>query len=533
MQDQASDACQETKSHLGNPYFIGDQPAGTQVSGWFAAWTPKPSAYAVVAQNSRDVAAAVDFARNHHLRLVVKGGGHSYQGTSNAPDSLLIWTRAMQQCDVHDAFIPQGCEGMVAPMKAVSVAAGMMWMDVYDRVTTQAGRYVQGGGCATVGVAGLVQSGGFGSFSKRFGTAAASLIEAEIVTSDGKIRIVNQGQDPELLWALKGGGGGSFGVVTRLTLKTHDLPDYLGAASGAIQARSDDAFRRLISHFMAFYRDSLCNPHWGESATIGAHNALRISMVCQGLDSEAAKIVWRPFFDWVRGSPQDFTITDELWVGARPGRDWWDVEGRRKWGSDSVIFDDRPAASPLHGWWRGDQEQVGAYLHGYESLWLPADLLTDPARLGEALFNASRATDFQLHFNKGLAGAPAEALRAAADTATNPAVIAAFALAIVANGGAPRYDGLAVAPDADLKAKSDATEVDRAIHALRAVAPEPGSYVSESNFFLERWSAAFWGAHYPRLLAAKRRYDPDGLFFVRHGVGSEEWSDDGFIKIGG
>ncbi len=84
-------------------------------------------------------------------------------------------------------------------------------MDVYDAVTTRAGRYVQGGGCITVGVAGLVQSGGFGTFSKDFGLAAAKLIEAEVVTADGRLRIANACTTPELFWALKGGGGGTFG----------------------------------------------------------------------------------------------------------------------------------------------------------------------------------------------------------------------------------------------------------------------------------------------------------------------------------
>ena len=73
----------------------------------------------------------------------------------------------------------------------------------------EAGRYVQGGGCTTVGVAGLVQGGGFGSFSKAFGTAAASLLEAQIVTADGKVRVANAVQEPDLFWALKGGGGGT------------------------------------------------------------------------------------------------------------------------------------------------------------------------------------------------------------------------------------------------------------------------------------------------------------------------------------
>ena len=128
--------------------------------------------------------------------LVVKGGGHSYHGTSCAPDSLLVWTRAMNAVTLHDAFVARGCEGVVAPQPAVSVGAGARWLEAYDAVTTRGGRYVQGGGCTTVGVAGLVQSGGFGSFSKRFGTAAAGLLEAEVVTADGVARIANACTNP-------------------------------------------------------------------------------------------------------------------------------------------------------------------------------------------------------------------------------------------------------------------------------------------------------------------------------------------------
>ena len=77
---------------------------------------------------------------------------------------------------MHDAFIGAGCAGRHEPQQAVTVEAGAIWGQIYDAVTTQAGRYVQGGGCLTVGVAGLIQSGGFGSFSKSYGMAAASLL---------------------------------------------------------------------------------------------------------------------------------------------------------------------------------------------------------------------------------------------------------------------------------------------------------------------------------------------------------------------
>ncbi len=75
------------------------------------------------------------FARTHRLRLVVKGGGHSYQGTSNAPDSLLVWTRPMQAITLHDNFVPRDCTA--APVPAVTIEAGAMWVEAYDAVTTK------------------------------------------------------------------------------------------------------------------------------------------------------------------------------------------------------------------------------------------------------------------------------------------------------------------------------------------------------------------------------------------------------------
>jgi len=220
--------CLDVFRELKNPYYIGDNVALTQTCGWLDAWTAQPSAYAVAAQQTSDIVAAVNFARENNLRLVTKGGGHSYLGTSNAADSLMIWTRAMNHITVHDAFVGRDCERHQAPTSAATIGPGAIWLQAYRDVTTKAGRYVQGGGCATVGVVGLVLGGGFGSYSKNFGTAAASLLEAEVVTADGAVRIANACTNPELFWALKGGGGGTFGIVTRVTLRTHELPRFFG-----------------------------------------------------------------------------------------------------------------------------------------------------------------------------------------------------------------------------------------------------------------------------------------------------------------
>jgi FAD/FMN-containing dehydrogenase len=525
-------ACAAALQHIGNPYFIGDEPALTQASGWLDAWTSRPSAYAVAARTAADVAAAVRFAREHDLRLVVKGGGHGYQGTSSAPDSLLIWTRRMNDVRLHEVFVAQGCNGKQEPRTAVTIGAGAMWADAYDAVTTRGGRYVQGGGCRTVGVAGLVQGGGFGSWSKRYGTAAANLLEAEIVTADGQVRIVNECLNADLFWAIKGGGGGTFGVVTRLTLRTHELPEFFGAVSAGIRASSDEAYRALIAKALSFYRDELSNAHWGEKLGFSPKNLFTVGMLFQGLDRQQAESIWAPFFDWVRGR-SEYSFAQEPRTLAVPARLFWDPDYLQKQVPGVVLKDNRPGAPSYHAYWAENVDESGQLLHAYKSAWLPAALL-QPGQLPglvDAVFESSRHWGWALHFNKGLAGASVEQIAAARRTATNPEVLDAFALAIIASTGPPAYPGMP-GPAPDLaSAHSAAGKVGKAMDALLRVAPTAGAYVSESDYFQRDWQFAYWGTNYPRLAAVKRANDPEGLFIVHHGVGSEFWSEDGFSRV--
>ncbi len=532
---QAPDSaeCSAFFKALRNPYYIGDQVGLTQTSGWIGAWTSQPSVYAVAAQKTDDVVAAVNFAREHKLRLVVKGGGHSYHGTSCASDSLLVWTRQMNDVTLHDDFIAGGCEDM-PPQPAVSIGAGARWLEAYEAVSVRGGRYVQGGGCTTVGVAGLVQSGGFGSFSKKYGTAAAGLIEAEVVTADGVARVANARTNPDLFWGLKGGGGGSLGIVTRVTLRTRPLPEFFGSASAKIRARSDAAFRELIARIVSYYADRLMNPHWGEQIRFRPGNTLEISMVFQGLNRREAEEAWQPLREWLDASKDDFAIEAPLQIAIVPAKLFWNGVLLKTLAPQVVVADDRPNAPPGNFFWAGDRDQVGQVLYAYRSAWLPATLLqqTNRPRLVEALFQCTRHWGMSLHFNKGLAGAPEEEIAAAKNTATNPAVLDAFALAICAAGGPPAFAGIK-GHEPNLKAaERAASAVNQSMDKLLEVAKEAGSYVSESDYFESGWQRSYWGSNYPRLAAVKKKYDPDGLFFVHHGVGSEAWSPDGFTQLG-
>lgn len=510
----------EARRLLRNPCYIRDQPGLTQSSGRIDGWMSAPSAYVVRARDAADVAAAVRFAAAYRVRLVVKGGGHSYLGGSSAPDSLLVWTRDMETVELHDAFVPRGTD--VAPVPAVSVGAGCVWHDVYDAVTTRGGRYVQGGGCTTVGVAGLVQGGGFGSLSKAYGLAAAHLLEAEIVTADGQARIVNAARDPDLFWALKGGGGGTWGVVTRLTLRTHDLPATVGQVRWRVTASSDAALRTLIDRFLAHYAEALMNAHWGEQASVRPGNRFEVSMLFQGLDEAQARAAWRPLVDFVAAHAADYRVDEPVAVAVLPARHLRDGAFLKANLPDVIRWDDRPGVAPARWWWAGNTDEVGAFWHGYESAWLPASLLSrnNRGRLVDAWAEAGRRWSTALHFNKGLAGAPAQAIAASRNTAMNPQVLDAFALAIIAMDGPPAYGGL---PSPDLReARENLVRISQAMAALRRAASGAGSYLSECDYNLPDWQTACWGEHYAKLRRIKARYDPTGMFSVHHGVDAQE-----------
>ncbi len=269
---------------LKNPWAIGDSVALTQTSGWADAWTSTPSAYAVAG-----------------ARRGRRGGGGQLRahpspaagGERRRPllpghverARIRCWSgRApMNRIELHDAFVGQGCSDR--PQPAVSLGAGVVWLQAYAAVT-KAGRYVQGGGCTTVGVAGLIQSGGFGSFSKRYGLAAASLLEAEVVTADGAVRIANACTNPDLFWAPEG--------RRRRQLRR----DHAAHAAGRTSCRRSSArvfvhgegqvgrrLSRLIERFVAFYREQPVQPDTGASRSrSGRTTCSRSAMVFQGLD---------------------------------------------------------------------------------------------------------------------------------------------------------------------------------------------------------------------------------------------------------
>jgi FAD/FMN-containing dehydrogenase len=518
LDDPSGDACGAVLESHRNPFFLEDQPGATHTTGWFGAYDATPSRHAVAAETTGDLAAAVDFARDAGIPVVVKGTGHDYLGRSSGSGSLLIWTHRMRDISVHDSFTVDGAFGEPG-VRAISVGAGVRWLEAYQALVGS-GQYVNGGGCTTVGAAGgFTQGGGYATFSRRFGTAAGNVLELEVVTADGEIVVTNGSRHPDLFWALRGGGGGTFGVVSKATFRTHPSPATIGAVFGTISAIDDRSYRQLVRAVVHLLPE-LTDEHWGEQIRFGPDNRVDLTLTTLGLTDERARSIWRPLLDWVSARPG--TFASDVRVASGPFQSFWDADGWEELAPAMICRDRRAGQPSSHFWWSTNQPEVSQYVNAYQSRWLPSRLVEDvPARVADVLFEASRLSGFGIHLNKGLAGAAPEALARDRLTSVNPAVFEATGLIIMASLQQYVYPGVpGHAPDPEV-AEASSRAVGQAMALIRSLTPDAGAYVNEADFFEPDWPRSFWGDNYPRLLGIKQRYDPSNLFSAHHGVGSE------------
>ena len=159
--------------------------------------------------SAHDVARGIAFARDHGVPVAIRSGGHSYPGWSAGDGALVVDVRPL------DAVSLSGT--------TATIGAGASLVQVYDGLGTR-GRGIPGGSCATVGIAGLTQGGGVGVLTRAYGLTCDSVTAMQVVLADGKVVTASAGEEPDLFWALRGGGGGHLGVVTSFTFRTFAAP---------------------------------------------------------------------------------------------------------------------------------------------------------------------------------------------------------------------------------------------------------------------------------------------------------------------
>jgi len=175
-------------------------------------------------RNGEDVATTVRLANSMGERITVKNGGHSYAGFSNADGGILV-----DLCNMKAVTIEDG----PGDSKVMIMSGGALWGDAYHELaignTHYDGLIVNGGRCPLVGVSGFILGGGFGPFSRSVGMGMDQLIEVDVVTAKGDTITVGEhsvdSREKKLFWALRGCGGGNYGIVTRLKIRVEKLKD--------------------------------------------------------------------------------------------------------------------------------------------------------------------------------------------------------------------------------------------------------------------------------------------------------------------
>jgi FAD/FMN-containing dehydrogenase len=161
--------------------------------------------------DAADVQAAVRWAVTRGVQLRARSGGHSYAGYSTLQKGVVVDLRTLNGISVNRSS------------GTATVGAGAQLIDVYAGLAAH-GATIPAGSCPSVGVSGVTLGGGMGLAGRAYGLTTDQIVAVQIATADGRLRTVNAKTDPDLLWALKGGGGGNFGIVTEFTFKTQPLP---------------------------------------------------------------------------------------------------------------------------------------------------------------------------------------------------------------------------------------------------------------------------------------------------------------------
>ncbi|CAE6524284.1 unnamed protein product [Rhizoctonia solani] len=454
--------------------------ATSVVSGRTCAQGRVPN-YAVHAETAQDIVEYVRFATKHNLRIVVKNTGHDLLGRSSGKGGFAVWTHKMKGMQFNRTFVPDGCSKEVKE-GVVTLEAGVQWGEAYNFADSM-DRIVAGGGASSVGSAGgFPLGGGYSLLSPSLGLGLHNMVEVELVTADGQLRKANECTNPDLFWALRGGGGGTWGVTTKVTYRTHPKSElYIFALNGLSPNMTSAVARETVIRWVKL-APTLGDLGVGGVTTLSG-NSLEIAAMVQSSFANFTQLkdTLKPFTSWL--AEQGVLDTDlESTVDGTPiyitYANWNDYFNRISAPDNTVS-----TATPNNeAGLRGSIQSRLVPRHYYES---------DPEGLADILIEGSKEISLIL----GMTGP----LRLAKD---HPDVINATSITPVWYQSPWHIISFTVTP------------------RLREFAKDGGAYFGESDFDEPDAANAYWGSNYPALLRAKAKWDPDNVFQVWHGVGS-------------
>ncbi|KAI2628458.1 FAD-binding domain-containing protein [Hypoxylon sp. NC1633] len=445
--------------------------------------------YVVNATTVRQVQMAVNFARNRNIRLVIKNTGHDFIGRSSGFGSLSIWTHWLKDFEYLPSYQVGAYNG-----KAARVGAGVeSWemfahMDQHNITTLVAGGY-------TVGAyGGWMAGGGHSAMASKYGLGADQALSLQVVTADGRFVTADPRQNTDLFYALRGGGGSTYGVVTSVVVKAHPyttiLADSISFAVGRSNPSPPEDTEKFWKGFDLYHE-------FGNKIVDNGGTACYVSRLSGNTSFSFMTDIEMPDMSAAQLSAFVQPLLDDL---AAAGLD---VTNRppyppTNWMVTTPGTGDRPGSSR------------------FASRLLPRANFDDPALFAATQLAIRRSIEAGYTFH-GIHMKPTEEVAGyPGANAVNPA----FRVAVM---HADLFDNAQLRGLSPTAFKAAHARLAAAMDEWRAVSPGAGAYMNECDVEEPDWQQAFFGTNYDRLLAIKRRRDPWGVFYAPGTVGSEGW----------
>jgi hypothetical protein len=441
--------------------------------------------YTVNVSTTAQLQIAVNFARNTGVRFVIKNTGHDFSGKSGGAGSLSVWVHNLKDI----AYIPSYNHATTDyDGPAFKAGAGVQVYEIYAAARDH-GLVTIGGEGQTVGaMGGYVQGGGHSPLSSLYGMAADQVLNYEVVTADGRFVAANAKENSDLFWALRGGGGSTYGIVTSATIKAH--PDMKVTSTTFSYSTKDvshesfwDGFRAYLNYFPA-------------NAAAGTYSYFFI------LPSGGNfTFLMQPFFapNMTKNQTQELLrpwMNDLSRLGIKINPEY--KEYSSFWSAWNASFpleaiEKTHVASGSRLWPRTN--------------WSNSTVLNTTFSAIKASADAGLTT---IAFNQ----APTWTAGGKQDTAVNPAWRETLCH-MISSVNWPIY--APVSEQMAVRQNFTYTHMQR----WRDASPGAGSYLSESDRLEPNFQWAFYGSHYPRLLELKKKFDPENVFWASTAVGSE------------
>ncbi|KAL4866987.1 hypothetical protein BDV12DRAFT_187073 [Aspergillus spectabilis] len=459
--------------------------------------------YTINATEPDHLAAGIAFAQRNNLRLVVRNTGHDLLGKTSGYGSLQIWMRYLRQGIQHQPVYKPSilCARSDWKGAAFTVAGGYVWEDVYQEAFAR-NLIVVGGGDPTVGVVGgYIQGGGHSPATRDFGLASDQILEAQVIIADGSIVTANACSHADLFTAIRGGGGGTYGVVVSVTIK-------------AFPSTPVVAHSLMIVPQSTLYLSSMLDAITDLYASYPALSDAGFS----GYGSWSISNPTTKYGNSSAGYQHAFAALDKPLVEAKAALDpvLRELVSRRSI-TVSVDWFEFPSYAAYYRAMSGVHQATGVPEFSLASRMFDKNALTSNRKALRKAIGTLAGNLLETTINQVLLVGGGKVLEDPDLSGTNPAWRETYLIHIVARGWLE-----IVGPVVAKAIQTDITH--NKYKAMRDLTPSTGSYLNEADRNNPWWKEDFYGlANYDRLLRIKEKYDPDGVFYCPTCVGSSFW----------